>query len=243
MNLLLDLGNTRLKWAFCGQDEWRAGALTPSATLEADLDRVWGQETPEEIWMAAVGARSVAERVQQWVEARWQRAPRLVVSQAQAFGIRNTYLDPAQLGADRWAALVAARALFQGRLCVVDCGSAMTIDALSEAGEYLGGVILPGLRGMREAVFAAAPGLPRTSGHDDEVLARTTADGIASGVRFGLAGAVERVLEECERALGTPLPVVVTGGDAAVVAESVRYPMTSVPDLVLRGIGVIAGLS
>lgn len=241
MNLLIDLGNSRLKWAAQDSASWHAGACSYDEPMEGAWLQAWRALQPQAVLLCSVGPEAVAERLVAWVAARWQLPVTRVAAQAEGFGVRNAYREPGTLGADRWAGLVAARARYQGRLCVVDCGSAVTVDALSETGEFLGGAILPGFGAMRLGLSTRIPGLPLTGGHEDDCLARTTADGIATGVHYAVVGAVERLLEEYERILGAPLPVVVTGGDAERLLHDLRYPVTEVPDLVLRGLALMAG--
>jgi type III pantothenate kinase len=156
--------------------------------------------------------------------------------------VRNGYDLPATLGADRWCALIAARP--SAPCIIVDAGSAVTIDALSGDGTFMGGVILPGLDMMR-AVLDERTGLIRdTAGCDDDVLARTTASGVASGTLIGLAGAVDAIVAAQRDMLGAPAPALLCGGDGAKLLALLRStPVTLTPDLVLRGLAVIAGCS
>jgi type III pantothenate kinase len=239
MNLLIDLGNSRLKWAVQDPESWQTGVLDHWHDVERELDRAWGSITPSRVVMSSVADGEMTGRVQRWILQRWSLTPASVVAVPEQLGVRNGYEHPSQLGSDRWAALVAARALFQGRLCIVDCGTAVTIDALSEAGEFMGGTILPGLATMRRSL-AASTSLVPSPGRDRNCLARSTDDGVAAGTRFALAGAVDRLLEEYEHVLGVPMPVILTGGDAETLRADLHYPAQLAPDLVLRGIALIA---
>lgn len=239
MNLLIDLGNTRLKWAMCDTETWRTGALDHGPDLIRELERAVGSAMPARALMSSVAKDPVTRAVTDWIAQRWSLETERVVPVKESLGVRNLYENPAQLGSDRWAALVAARVLFQGRLCVIDCGTAITIDALSEDGAFLGGAILPGVSAIRQSLALSTP-LILTPGRDGDCLARSTADGIAVGTRFGLAGGIDRLLEEYERVLGVPMPVIVTGGDADRLCPDLHHETRVVPDLVLRGIALIA---
>jgi type III pantothenate kinase len=155
-------------------------------------------------------------------------------------GVTNRYHEPATLGADRWAALIAARQQSQAAQCVVDCGTAMTVDALSAAGEFLGGVILPGISMARAALLANTQGIRVAEGDEGSCLARATGDGVAAGSVFGLAGAIERIVAEQRRALGADARVLVTGGDAPRLLPLLRGSVTHEPELVLKGLKLIA---
>jgi type III pantothenate kinase len=123
---------------------------------------------------------------------------------------------------------------------VVDCGTAVTVDALSADGEFLGGAVFPGLRLLRDSLVQGTAGIPATEGDATDCLARSTADGVAAGTLFGLAGAVERLIDEYRRTLGETTRVFLTGGDAPALAARLRAAHTPVPDLVLKGLARIA---
>lgn len=242
VNLLIDLGNSRLKWAQHDAGRWHADA----ALLEAEdmaplLDRVWGGMTaPRQVVVSSVSDPRRLQTLEQWVRARWSLSPRIIRSGAEQLGVKNRYREPEQLGADRWAALIGARGLASSAACVVDCGTAMTVDALSAQGEFLGGAIFPGLRLLRGSLVQGTGGIKVADGSDTDCFARSTADGVAAGTLFGLVGAVERLIHEYRRTLGETMQVLLTGGDAPLLASRLSVAFTPVPDLVLRGLARIA---
>ncbi|MEE8121368.1 MAG: type III pantothenate kinase, partial [Anaerolineales bacterium] len=118
--------------------------------------------------------------------------------------------------------------------------TALTIDALASDGRFLGGVIFPGLRVLRTSLVQAASGIPETSGCSADCVARSTDDAIAAGARFGLAGAIERILNEYRDRLGPGMKVLLTGNDASVVLSTLVQPVEEIPDLVLKGLAIIA---
>ena len=144
MNLLVDLGNSRIKWAYAGPQRWEVGGETiPAEGFSALLDRLWGQAAaPERVVVSSVHGPQRERLLHDWLARRWALEPQFIRAQAQQLGVTNRYRDPAALGADRWAVLIAARQASLAAQCVVDCGTAVTIDALSADGEFLGGVIL-----------------------------------------------------------------------------------------------------
>lgn len=242
MNLLVDLGNSRIKWAYAGPQRWQTGAETiPAEGFSALLDRLWGQAAaPARAVVSSVHGPQRERLLHDWLVRRWTIEPQFIRAQAQQLGVTNRYRDPAALGADRWAALIAARQSSAGAQCVVDCGTAVTVDALSADGEFLGGVILAGLQTMRAGLLAGAHAIHSADGAEDNCLARTTGDGVAAGSVFGLAGAIERVVAEQRRTLGAEARVLLTGGDAARLLPLLSGPVTHAPDLVLQGLNIIA---
>ena len=247
MNLLVDLGNTRLKWALAHADHWHAGAgVVYAGGLPQALDNAWGNmASPDLIVNSSVAGSTHDATLRQWIGAHWPATPSHFISSPRSgFGIRNSYAEPVRLGCDRWAALVGARRQVDGAVCVVDCGTAVTLDALSADGVFLGGVILPGLALARQSLLACAPGIRATDGSDASCFARSTADGVAAGTQFGLAGAVERIAHEFAVQLGDTQQIILTGGDALALGRQLKgrfsYVIHHEPELVLKGLAVIA---
>jgi len=244
VNLLVDLGNSRLKWALAQGPEWRSGGFAYGAQMVPDLDRAWSDVVrPRRIVAASVSSVERARALDSWVRGRWALPVDFLEPSRSQLGVINTYDDPARLGADRWAALIATRHLYPGPACIVDCGTAVTLDALGGDGVYHGGVILPGIALMRECLRIGTAGIRSVDGRDDSCLARNTADAVAAGTVFGVAGAVMRIIEEFRTALGTDMRVIFSGGAATPVIARLAGRLGSViqePDLVLKGLSLIA---
>ena len=242
MNLLIDLGNSRLKWAQHAPGLWRTdAALLDKGDFTFLLDSVWGKiAAPEKVVVCSVSTPARLNALEKWVQARWSVTPHIVRPQAEQLGVKNLYRNTQQLGADRWAALIGVRGLTASATCVVDAGTAVTVEALSARGEFLGGAVFPGLRLLRDSLVQGTAGIPATEGDASDCLARSTADGVAAGTLFGLAGAVERLIDEYRRTLGATMRVFLTGGDAPALAARLRAAHTPVPDIVLKGLARIA---
>lgn len=186
--LCLDFGNTRVKWGLREGDAWRVQGAGGLADLDTIADR------PERIVacnVAGPAAMAAAERLaaRLGVPLAWLR------SGAACCGVRNGYRQPEQLGADRWAALIGARALHDGACIVVMSGTATTVDVLDDAGLFRGGLILPGLDLMRTALAGGTADLPAAAGDYDE-LPRGTIDAIAGGALHATLGAIERMYRQ-----------------------------------------------
>ena len=241
MNLLIDLGNSRLKWAQQAPGLWRTEAALLESAMPTLLDRLWrDMAAPQKIVVCSVSTPEQMLVLEEWIETRWSLTPQIVRAQAEQLGVQNRYRQPEQLGVDRWVALVGAAGLTTSAACVVDCGTAVTVDALSADGEFLGGAVFPGLRLLRDSLVQGTAGIPATEGDATDCLARSTADGVAAGTLFGLAGAVERLIDEYRHTLGETMRVFLTGGDAPALATRLRAVHTPVPDLVLKGLARIA---
>lgn len=242
MKLLVDLGNSRIKWAQSAPGHWHSGAVTHrGADLTALLDQAWKNiGAPRTVVVSSVAAGAAREVLVRWLKHHALPAAHFIQAPPQQLGVTNRYHEPAQLGPDRWAALVAARALTTAPVSVIDGGTAVTVDALSADGEFLGGVIFPGLGLLRESLAQGAAGLGDAPGDASSCQARRTADAIAAGTLFGLAGAVERLLDEHRAQLGAGMQVLLTGGDAMPLSKMLRGPVRVVPELVLQGLDRIA---
>ncbi len=257
MNLVLDLGNSRCKWALARppgmaevrntQEQFfrndrltRGGAFAYGEDFTRALDQAFGPlPRPDQVAAVSVAGAVRTDTLAQWVQHHWNLDLLRCRARAMQCGVTNTYKDPAQLGADRWAALIAARALRPGAVCVVDCGTALTIDALDRNGVYRGGVILPGLALMRDALLRTQ-GVREVLGDAASPLAQTTADGVHAGTLFGLAGAIDRILDEQASRLGDTPQNLITGGDAQPLLALLRHSVQHSPDLVLEGVACIA---
>jgi type III pantothenate kinase len=241
MKLLLDLGNSRCKWALLGPKFQSGGAIEYGADFRAELETALRRITrPEQVFAVSVAGSQRQEQLCEWLETRWKIPLIQISATKQQCGVKNLYEEPGRLGADRWAALIAAHGRNTGTVCIVDCGTAVTIDALDATGVYRGGVILPGLALQRQALVQGTQQIGLSSGQPGHCLARTTADGVASGTLYGLVGAIDRILDEQAATLGIEPAVLITGGDAAAVRALLRHVSTHVPDLVLEGVARIA---
>lgn len=240
--LLLDLGNTRWKAAYaadatigevCHGDYGRPAALTEWVRGNAEgLDALWvSSVVDEERTHALLGP----------VETLLNLSARRVRSTDPMPGLVSGYRKPAQLGIDRLLAMVAARARFTGPLCVVDAGSAVTIDFVTSAGQHIGGFILPGSRMFRDCLLANTS-IPRDADTEPgAVLGRDTATSVALGGLNAAAGIVERFTTGSAALFPAERPVVVVGGgDAGQLVPLIPLDCTTLHHLVLRGLFVLA---
>src|SRR3989344_2113912 len=242
MNLLVDLGNSRLKWAQSAPSIWHTGvAVHAGQRLETVLDTTWGKfAQPERIVMSSVAVSEARDALLAWCQRHWSLAPVVIHAQMEQLGVQHCYAQPETLGADRWAALIAVRGLTKANACIVDCGTAVTVDALAANGEFRGGAIFPGLQLLRASLLHGTGGIYAADGESDSAFGCSTPDAVAAGTLQGLIGAVARLLEEQMRALGAGTQVFVTGGDALLLLPRLKIPAKEIPDLVLQGLARIA---
>jgi type III pantothenate kinase len=245
MNLLIDVGNNYIKWAAVEDSRWDGGYRTVIAGVMSELfESCWGHlPAPHRIMVSNVqGAKFESEFVK-WCRGFWQVRPTFLKPEEAAYGIVNNYHDSKQLGPDRWAALIGARTLSDGALGVIDCGTAITVDALSAENVFLGGAILPGLRLAQNSLLTSTRGIKNSESDRVSVLGRSTADCVSSGVYYGLAGGVDRLVNEIEKILVQHLRLYITGGDAIRLRPLLKAETILEPELVLKGLWEVLKLT
>lgn len=233
--LLLDAGNSSLKWAVVEAGKWRAQGRCDYAEL-ADLGPHLTHDTA--CFVASVTRPAHASALAAWLQAAgiepaWLRA------EAAFAGLRNGYHNPQQLGVDRWMGLIAAWQRAREAVLVVSAGTAMTIDAVSAEGEFLGGLIVPGAALMRQALLQGTAGVGEIAGHC-QAFPRDTADAVESGIVAALCGAVRQQHGLLAERVDKPPRVLLTGGDAGLLLPHLGLPLEHVPALVLEGIDCVA---
>lgn len=230
--LCIDSGNTRLKWGLRDGGRW----LAQGTRLDAVDAR------PARVLACNVAGDAPRQSIESFA-ARHGLPVEWLHARAAQGGVTNGYDHPEQLGADRWGALIGARALHRGDCIVVMSGTATTVDVLAADGRFRGGLILPGLRLMREALAGGTANLPVAEGRFAE-QPRNTFDAIASGAVQATAGAIERMFRQIA---GGSNPLCLLSGGAATVVAGASPPLTFahrvVDNLVLEGLAAIAAAS
>ncbi|ART63590.1 type III pantothenate kinase [Kushneria marisflavi] len=246
MILDLDIGNTLSKWrlkdrdtssirargAMWTRDEWRSGADIP------DLEIV------DVIRISNVARQDVLEDTVRLLKRR-VGAIHVAHSTPEALGIRNGYETPERLGVDRWLGVLSGYQL-TGGCCTVDCGSAITMDAVLPSGQHLGGYIIPGLRLMKESLKLGTRKI--VIDPEEEALhalspGTNTVDAVNHGVFMAAISAINRLYMELCDSQNMALPLLITGGDAPLISKGLRLPHACWPDMVYAGLEVLFPLT
>jgi type III pantothenate kinase len=235
MILLLDVGNTRVKWAWLEYLEIApAGAVAHDAThrswqgeIEAD-----GHQ-PSRIVVANVAGPAFAAALTLWSRDHYAVEPEFVLARDRLLGVTNGYLRPAALGVDRWLALIAAWRSAPRATVVVNSGTALTVDTLDAGGRHRGGLIVPGVQMLAESRAPWAAGAELLPGQALEGLPRDP-------VPLTLAALADRAFEAFAAATGVAPRFILTGGDAPLLEPYLSQPAEIVPDLVLTGLAIVA---
>lgn len=245
--LLMDVGNSRIKWGVSDDDGIRrTGHISQKRIAEQGLAALTSRlpRGVDTVFVSNVAGQSFATRLSGVVGMHCGVDVHFARSEREACGVTSSYRQPRRLGVDRWVAMVGAWAEFATACLVVDAGTAVTIDALNASGRHLGGQIIPGVGLMAASLARETSDLPsvqrKASGHggDMALFANTTAAAIGQGALNAVVGAIERAARVL-RANGREPVVILTGGDASRILSSLDDAAEHRPHLVLQGLARI----
>ena len=238
--LQMDVGNSSAKWrlvrdgAVVTRGDYRPDDTASRAALLACTDHL------DELWVSSVAGPEQESALQSLVMERWTVEPWFARTAAATAELRNSYAEPARMGVDRWLAMLGARGRHSGRLCVVDAGSALTIDLVSAAGEHEGGYIIPGPALMERALLLDTDRV-RFAEDADYTLApgTSTAEAVRHGIALAQAGAVSMALEQLT---GSAPALLFCGGGGEALMQLLERGGQWAPELVFEGLEVMAAL-
>ena len=234
MILDIDAGNSFVKWRVVDDSEVIAAGSEATEQVSKqglDLTRI---ESLNQARISSVVNRALAEKLREQVQQQFNVEMQIARVSSIVSGVSCGYTEPETLGIDRWLAVVAAYQRYLGPVLVVDAGSAITIDLIGPQGVHLGGYISPGLRLMREALWqgTAKVQVDRVESLNMLVPGTCTQDAVNRGCLLAVVATIEKLASQY------PASIVITGGDATVVAEALSLTSDHVPDLVLDGLAV-----
>lgn len=243
MRVVVDIGNSRFKSAIddeTGLQPLRAFAWKDTFLHDA-LKEVWLEaldgRIPESVIVSNVAGERLLPNLSAWCLTHFHIAPISVKSSASFQGLINGYADPGAFGVDRWAAMVGARSEHSGSLCVIDSGTATTVDLINASGRHLGGAILPGIYTMRRSLGKYTDALFAADGEMNP-FSDNTAGGIAGGTGFASVGAMDRMVDEANKQVG-PVTTIITGGESGILESLMLSPVIRDPLLVLKGVSLL----
>ncbi len=232
MILQMDVGNSALKWRL--RDGTKSVGNGTSAAQEAlpALD-----QAPKAIWVASVAGPDREQHLVKLAFERWGVEPWFARSSADACGVSNSYAEPQRMGVDRWLAMIAAYRLAAGAVCVVDAGSALTIDFVDDAGRHLGGYILPGMDMMERALIGDTARVRFGEAARDRLEpGDSTESAVFNGLQLAQVGAVATALGR----FGAGSQLVFSGGNGAVLQQLLGLGGRYQAELVLDGLELLA---
>lgn len=235
--LQLDVGNSSAKWRLMDNGQVRArGRYVPGD--EASREALLGAaDTLEQVWISSVAAPAAESELEGLLLRRWGVTPWFARTRARAGDLCNSYEEPGRMGVDRWLVMLAARQRIKGRVCVIDAGSALTIDIVAASGRHEGGYIIPGPALMERALlldtdrvrFEEAAGYRLCPG-------TSTAEAVRHGIALAQAGAVALAMKECEE---VPPRLLFCGGGGQALMQLLGRGGEYAPDLVFEGLALM----
>lgn len=231
MILECDIGNSRCKWRLVGGSssgvfDYRKEGFSSFENLESVTE-------VKACIVAGVEITTVFERV---VEGLFDCQPRFAKTATNCGGVHCAYENVSELGVDRWSAMVAAFKRVDGAVLVVDAGSALTIDLLDVSGLHLGGYIIPGHNMMCDALLKDTAAVRFDSVFEQAEFGKSTQQCVTAGVVVALVGAVKLSIQQATALVGSGFSVVLTGGNADLLAPLLSGRVEVVPELVLDGL-------
>lgn len=256
MLLLIDAGNTRIKWALLGAATYAGGGFDPallgswdaSGVVERDalgqLVEAWRGRQVARVLLSNVAGEGMRAQLEQLLLRAFGARPIAIVwfrSAPALAGVRNGYRNPLQLGADRFASAIGAHALYPDEaLIVATCGTATTVDAVTPDGVFLGGMILPGLGLMASSLAKNTAQLPQVGSRVEIVtpFADNTDDAIISGCVAAQTGAIGQALAAHGERYGA-VRCILSGGAGRMLAPHIPHPSVQIDNLVLMGLQTV----
>jgi type III pantothenate kinase len=241
--LAVDVGNTQTALGLYDADltdHWRLA--TERTTTADELGVLLGGLLDFDHVDGICLASTVPVLIREWelLASKWAEAPLLVVGPGVKTGIPIRYDDPREVGPDRIVNAVAAKERYGAPVVVVDFGTSTNFDVVSPAGEYVGGVLAPGIEISMDALFARAARLVKVDySAPESVIGKTTVGGLQSGLVYGFAGQVDGIVGRIREELGADAPAVATGGLAELITPHTRTIERVDPFLTLDGLRMV----
>jgi len=251
MKLLFDIGNSRIKWAVLSSQ----GLSEQRAVAHAELrEQQWREqvaelkEPVEKVFVANVAGKEMANAISQIACSCWDLKPIFAKSSPQFGQVRNAYADYEKLGVDRWLALIGAYAMAPNAACIVDIGTATTIDAIDDKGQHLGGLIVPGPSLMMDSLMQRTSDIANFAEwrsahpqHSGAFFANNTWSCVYQGAQQATAALIDASHRELSEAVAQIEPrLLLTGGASDSIVPLLHTPVQLVPNLVLQGLAVYA---
>lgn len=250
MILLIEIGNSTVKWALLKLAKTKLKSIdygTSHCYVEQDYEQLfttlWGQlASPHQIWVASVADKAIETALTQWIETTWNLPIKFIKATTRFKKLKNGYQVPQQLGIDRWLNMIAAWEEFKTAVCVIDCGTAITIDGIDSEGKHSGGLIVPGVTMMREVLInKTAKCVIKDQdklAEENGLLARNTTQGIIGGSIYTVVAFIEQIIHDLTQEWNEEVNIIITGGDGDMIKTFLTRKVFSRPALSLDGLAL-----
>jgi type III pantothenate kinase len=243
MKLLLDIGNSSVNWAM-----EEGGLFTIDGAFRYDKDNfdkslqdnLLSLQKPTQVLVANVAGNKVFGNLEAWVKQQWQLECWQASVSAKFNQLKNSYKNTQEMGIDRWLAMVAAWEKHQTALCIVGCGTALTVDSIDSQGNHLGGYIIPGIELMQQALITKTECINVSSNkHASIAYAQNTQAAINNGAFLATTAMIDRVVMHLSEEPKTLPKCIIFGGMAALISPLLKDQFEHEPNLVLCGLLVV----
>lgn len=243
MQLLIDIGNTSVNWALQENDEFIVNDVFQydknhfSKNLN---DNLIFSEKPSEVLISNVAGEEILNLINDWVKKRWGLECWQPTVLPEYKALKNSYSDTGQMGIDRWLAMVASWEKYDSALCLVGCGTAMTIDLINHEGKHLGGYIIPGIELMQKALADNTEKINIEIKKSPAIdYADNTQDAVNNGAFIAAVSMIDRVAKEFSDESDTEVKCIISGGMAKTIKPLLNHTYEYEPDLVLKGLASV----
>ncbi|MCZ6802755.1 MAG: type III pantothenate kinase [Proteobacteria bacterium] len=243
MKLLLDIGNSSVNWVMEEQEQFISKGVfsyDKNNFVNSLQENLLLSQKPSNILVSNVAGPEVLLSLNNWVKKQWQQTLWQPPVAAKFKELKNSYSDTQQMGIDRWLAMVASREKYQSALCVVDCGTALTIDAIDSEGNHLGGYIIPGIELMQRSLIINTERI-NISVQNQVLLdyANNTQAAVYNGTVLATVTMIDRVVNNLSKESNCNPKCIISGGMAESIKPLLEHPFEHEPNLVLDGLLIV----
>ena len=243
MKLLLDIGNSSVNWALEVDGQFisvDAFAYEKDNIEQGLQDKLQLMQKPSQVLIANVAGNNIFNKLETWVRKQWQLECWQPEVSEKFNRLKNSYSITQEMGIDRWLAMIAAWEKYQTSLCVVGCGTALTIDAIDDEGNHLGGYIIPGIELMQQALIAKTECINvATNKYASIEYAQSTQAAINNGAFLAATAIIDRVVTQLSNESNTQPKCIISGGMAALISPLLQESFEHEPNLVLSGLLIV----
>lgn len=236
MKLIIDRGNTALKWQVLKSGVLHEQGQALNTVPLTDVLQPLNDVPFTSIYVSNVGSIDFCKQLTKWAVNHKQSPPVFVESARTACGVTNAYDRPEQLGVDRWLAMIAAHKTYPGMLCVVDIGTALTMDFLDDDGLHLGGFIVPGVGLMKTSLLGQTEKIVLQDSPSNNQLGKNTTEAVLLGIEQMLQAFIEQKVTQMQVEYQQVISLILTGGYANTLAAGLSIPYQLHTELVLDGL-------
>ena len=243
MKLLLDIGNSSVNWAIQEHDDFtHYGAFSYKKDHFADdlQENIFLSETPNDVLVSNVAGEKVFNTLYSWVEKKWRKELWEASVTSNYKELKNSYADSQQMGVDRWLAMVACWEEYHTAVCLVGCGTALTIDLIDVEGQHLGGYIIPGIDLMQRVLVSKTEQINVNISNQASLdYAKDTQTAINNGAFMAAVSMINNVTNNFSKELPSEPKYILSGGMGELTKPFLNSPFEYRPNLVLSGLSII----